>query len=96
MVKFMERTSAAIGLIATALLVVSVSYDFAYLTGLSLSFAQVPTTLADHTRSAVLWIPIVGSALLPGSSQADPCRAPDRSRLRGSRRSRIVLSCRCC
>ena len=85
MVKIMERTSAAIGLIATALLVVPVSYDFAYLTGLSLSFAQVPTTLADHTRSAVLWIPIVGSALLlgivagrslPGAGSISPSRKP--------------------
>ena len=42
----------------------SVFYDFAFLKALGLSFSDVPTTIADHVRSGIVWIPplVVGSA----------------------------------
>lgn len=35
----------------------SVVYDWGYLYGLGLSFREVPTTIADHLRSAIIWLP---------------------------------------
>lgn len=68
MEKLLERNSTEVSVVTAALLVISVSYDFGNLSGLSLSFKEVPITLADHARSAVLWILPVGSALVVGSA----------------------------
>lgn len=38
-------------------LVISVLYDFCYLHAMGLSLAEVPTTIADHVRSAIIWAP---------------------------------------
>lgn len=47
------------------LLVLSVAYDFSFLQAIGLSFQTVPTTIADHVRSAIVWAPgvIAGSLL---------------------------------
>lgn len=35
----------------------SIFYDWGYLYGLGLSFREVPTTITDHVRSAIFWLP---------------------------------------
>ncbi len=37
----------------------SVCYDYGFLSSLNLSFSDVPSTLSDHTRSALQWMPSV-------------------------------------
>jgi hypothetical protein len=39
------------------LLILSTAYDFSYLYALGLGFNDVPTTLTDHVRSALVWAP---------------------------------------
>lgn len=48
-----------ISFLTSALLVLSVVYDFTYLSALNLSFSQIPTTISDHVRSALLWAPLL-------------------------------------
>jgi hypothetical protein len=55
-----ERLGTLIGVISGALLILSVFYDFNFLLALGLTFADVPTTISDHVRSAIVWIPEVG------------------------------------
>lgn len=60
--------------IATAtLLVLSVIYDYFYLQALALSFSELSTTISDHIRSAIVWLPglAIGSGIgyLLGVSQ---------------------------
>jgi len=47
-------------------LLVSVIYDWGYLSGIGLSFSDVPTTIADHIRTALVWAPMTISGLLLG------------------------------
>jgi hypothetical protein len=48
----------ALASVATAvLLVLSTAYDFNFLYALGLSFQELPSTLADHVRSAIVWVP---------------------------------------
>lgn len=44
-------------LITATLLVLSTAYDFSFLYALGLSFEELPSTLADHVRSAIVWAP---------------------------------------
>jgi hypothetical protein len=51
---------AAASLIAVssgATLIASVAYDWGYLFALSIGFSQVPTSIGDHVRTALLWLP---------------------------------------
>ena len=48
-----------ISFLTSTLLVLSVVYDFTYLSALNLSFSQIPTTISDHIRSALLWAPLL-------------------------------------
>lgn len=47
------------GIISAGLLVLSIAYDYFFLLALGLSFDSVPTTIADHVRSAIVWAPRV-------------------------------------
>jgi hypothetical protein len=40
-------------------LILSLTYDWGYFYALGFSLGQLPATLADHTRSALVWIPRV-------------------------------------
>lgn len=53
----LDLASKAIALAGTGCLVLSVIYDWGYLTALGLSFSSVPTSLSDHLRSALNWLP---------------------------------------
>lgn len=50
------------GMLAVAgagLLALSVAYDYFFLLALGLSFNSVPTSITDHVRSAIVWVPKV-------------------------------------
>ena len=48
-----------LALLGAALLALSVAYDYFFLLALGLSFNSVPTTISDHVRSAIVWLPKV-------------------------------------
>ena len=52
-----EQVGKLLGIAAAALLILSTAYDFCFLYALGLSFEDVPSTIADHVRSAVVWAP---------------------------------------
>lgn len=49
-----------LGVVSAVLLTLSVLYDYFYLKALGLSFSDVPTTITDHLRSAIIWMPALG------------------------------------
>ncbi len=53
----LEHASKALVLASVCVLAVSVAYDFGYLFALGLWFSSVPTSVADHARTAIIWIP---------------------------------------
>lgn len=57
----LEVGTKLLALIATLCVALSVLFDCGYLAALELTFSEVPTSLSDHTRSAILWLPLVGS-----------------------------------
>lgn len=59
----LEVGAKLLALIATLCVALSVVFDWGYLTALELTFSEVPTSLPDHTRSAVLWLPLVVSVI---------------------------------
>jgi hypothetical protein len=59
-----EQAAKFASLIGGALLLLSVFYDFSFLAALHLHFSEVPTTISDHIRSAIVWVPQVGGMVL--------------------------------
>jgi hypothetical protein len=59
-----EQLGKFFGVAGSALLLLSVFYDFSFLASLGLSFAEIPTTISDHVRSAIVWVPPVGGMAL--------------------------------
>ena len=53
----LEKLPALISVFATFILSLSVVYDYAFLSILGMSFSEMPTTLSDHLRSSLAWIP---------------------------------------
>lgn len=60
----LEDLTKWMGAAAALLLVLSTAFDFNYLYALGLAFEDVPTTLADHVRSALVWAPKAAVYLL--------------------------------
>lgn len=54
-----EQAGKIVALFGSVLLAISVFYDYSFLLALGLTFADVPTTVADHVRSAIVWAPSV-------------------------------------
>lgn len=54
---FWDGITKFLGVAAALLLVLSTSFDFSYLYALGLAFEDVPTSLTDHVRSALVWAP---------------------------------------
>lgn len=52
-----DRAPALVAVFSAVVLAISITYDFGYLVYLGLSFSEVPTTLSDHIRSSLVWIP---------------------------------------
>lgn len=59
MTPLIESLGKTLGVAGAMLTVSSVGYDYSFLAALGLDFSSVPTTLADHARTAVLWAPLV-------------------------------------
>jgi len=55
--KTIETFAKATGILAATALVLSIIYDWGFLFSLGLSYATVPTGMADHVRSALVWLP---------------------------------------
>lgn len=58
-----QGASSALAVLGAATLGLSVLYDYSYLKALGLNFAEVQTTIADHVRSALVWLPTMLAAL---------------------------------
>ncbi|NJO35949.1 MAG: hypothetical protein HC869_25610 [Rhodospirillales bacterium] len=59
-------TSAAtlLGLLVSLSVAASICFDWGFLHALDLGFADVPSSIADHARSALLWLPVAALAVL--------------------------------
>ncbi len=55
--KLAERMGLITGATATMLLCMSVLFDFMFCVGLGLRLAELPTSIGDHVRSAIVWAP---------------------------------------
>lgn len=53
----LEAAGNIIALAATACFLLSVLYDWGFFYALHISFGQAPTTITDHVRSAIVWLP---------------------------------------
>lgn len=49
--------TSILGSVSGLSLILSIVYDMGYFETLGLSFADIPTTIGDHVRSALLWVP---------------------------------------
>lgn len=52
-----EKSAAWISALATSALILSITYDYGFLTYLGLSFRDLPTNLSDHIRTSLIWGP---------------------------------------
>lgn len=52
-----EYFSQSLPIISALLLVASLIYDYAFLWALGLSFNDIPSSISEHIRSAILWSP---------------------------------------
>lgn len=58
----LENLSRAVGVCVAIAFALSVVHDWAYLDALGLSFVEVPTSISDHVRTGLLWLPWCGAA----------------------------------
>lgn len=62
----MKNASIFLSMISAGVLTLSVAHDFGYLLRFGISFAEAPTTLSDHIRGSLVWIPTVMLGFLGG------------------------------
>jgi hypothetical protein len=65
--KSLEMIGKFLSLLVTGCFCLSVLYDLGYLSALGLGFSEVPTSLGDHLRSAIIWLPLLLVCILWGS-----------------------------
>jgi hypothetical protein len=53
-----EHCTKTIAVLAAAMLLTSIFYDYSFLSALDLSFADIPSATAEHVRSALIWAPL--------------------------------------
>jgi hypothetical protein len=53
----LEHGAKSLTFLAAALLIISVFYDYSYLSAIGLSFNEIPSLTTEHVRSALLWGP---------------------------------------
>ncbi|MDE2773184.1 MAG: hypothetical protein OXI46_05695 [Gemmatimonadota bacterium] len=58
------RVSAVLPFVGAAAMAGSVAYDWGYLGSLGISFREAPTSVLDHARSWLIWVPGVALAIL--------------------------------
>lgn len=59
----LEKTPHLIAFASVAVLISSVAYDFGFFLWFGLSFSEVPTSLTDHIRSSLVWLPTIAIIL---------------------------------
>ena len=59
-----ERIGKSTAVIASFSVVISVFYDWGFFFALDISFAEAPTTISDHVRSWLVWLPKIGILVL--------------------------------
>lgn len=52
-----ENIGGLAWVLSVSTLALSVFYDFSYLGALNLDFGEVQTSISDHVRSAIVWLP---------------------------------------
>lgn len=53
----LENGAKSLTVLAAALLIISVFYDYSYLSAIGLTFNEIPSLTTEHVRSALLWGP---------------------------------------
>ncbi len=53
----MERTAATTALLTSLSLAMSFAYDWGFFSALGITFADAPTSVTDHLRSWLVWLP---------------------------------------
>lgn len=61
--EMVSHVGSLISAVIAATFVASVLYDWGFLSALGLGFEDLPTTLSDHTRSALLWLPAMSASV---------------------------------
>ncbi|RBW66756.1 hypothetical protein DS893_02595 [Vibrionales bacterium C3R12] len=56
--KVIDSIPKYVSAIVPAILSLSVVYDLGYFGGFGLTFSEVPTTISDHLRSSLIWLPV--------------------------------------
>lgn len=56
-----ETIGKWLAILSSASLGVSIVFDYGFYSALNMSFSDVPTQLADHTRSVLIWLPALFS-----------------------------------
>lgn len=69
-----EHVGALVGACTAIALVLSVCYDLGFFKAVGLDFRQVPTSIADHVRTGIIW----GPGLAAGFVLAFVWRMSDR------------------
>lgn len=65
--KPLESAAKLLGLIAAASLGMSLIYDWGFFSALNISFNELPTSIADHARTALDWAPFIAAMLIVAS-----------------------------
>lgn len=63
LLSYVDSLGKAVGLISGFSLLCSIAYDWGFLYALGLSFSDIPTSLADHIRSSLNWLPLAFAAV---------------------------------
>ena len=56
-VKLLITTAKASGVLAACALILSIIYDWGFFFALNIGFIDIPTSIGDHIRSALIWLP---------------------------------------
>lgn len=55
--KYLQNVPILISIFSSLAFVLSVVYDWGYFMFLNISFSELPTSLSDHVKSALIWLP---------------------------------------
>lgn len=61
----LDTLGKTLGITASISFAASLLYDWGYYSALELSFADIPSSLTDHARSALIWVPAILGGFIP-------------------------------
>lgn len=59
-----DRMGATLSMIASLSVLVSFTYDWGFFYTLGIDFSEAPTSISDHVRSWLVWLPLVAAGAL--------------------------------